>query len=58
MGTAFFGSLAGGDYVAATRTGLVVGLALFGVALAACLVLPRGERVSAENSARRMATSG
>lgn len=41
VGTAFFGSLsAGGDYASATRTALLIGLALFAVALAACLLLP------------------
>lgn len=41
VGTAFFASLDGGDYVTATRAGLLVGLALFGAALVACLLLPR-----------------
>jgi EmrB/QacA subfamily drug resistance transporter len=58
VGTAFFNALADGDYVHATRTSLVVGLALFGAALVACLLLPRPARDSTEVSARRMATSG
>jgi hypothetical protein len=36
----------------------VVGLALFGVALVVCLLLPRADKVSTEVSARRVATSG
>jgi EmrB/QacA subfamily drug resistance transporter len=58
VGTAFFSSLEGGDYVDATRNSLVVGLALFGVALVVCLLLPRADKVSTEVSARRVATSG
>jgi EmrB/QacA subfamily drug resistance transporter len=41
VGTAFFSSLAGADYVAATRAGLTVGVVLLCVALVACLLLPR-----------------
>ncbi|OLF15921.1 MFS transporter [Actinophytocola xanthii] len=42
IGTAFFNRLGtDGNFVAATRTGLVIGLALFGVALLACFLLPR-----------------
>ena len=58
VGTAFFSGLAGGDYVAATRTSLVVGLVLFGAALVVCLLLPRVRKGSAEVSARRVATTG
>jgi hypothetical protein len=42
VGTVFFSGLAAdGDFVAATRTSLVVGLVLFVVALCACFALPR-----------------
>ena len=42
IGTAFFGRLAAGvGFVEATRTSLLVGLALFAAALVACLLLPR-----------------
>lgn len=42
VGTVFFSSLAAdGDFVGATRTSLLVGLALFVVALLACFGLPR-----------------
>jgi len=42
VGTVFFSSLAeDGDFVAATRTSLVIGMALFVVALLACFALPR-----------------
>lgn len=42
VGTAFFSRLAAdGDYVGATQTSLLVGLALFAVALLACFLLPR-----------------
>jgi EmrB/QacA subfamily drug resistance transporter len=42
VGTVFFSGLAAdGDFVAATRTSLVVGLVLFVVALFACFALPR-----------------
>jgi predicted MFS family arabinose efflux permease len=42
IGTAFFGRLAAdGDFVAATQTGLLIGLALFAAALLACFLLPR-----------------
>jgi MFS family permease len=48
VGTAFFARLAeDGDYVAATRAGLVVGLAVFTVALVLCLLLPRAARPAA-----------
>lgn len=58
VGTAFFSALAGGDYVHATRTSLVVGLALFAAALVACLLLPRADEVSPEDTARRVAPTG
>jgi EmrB/QacA subfamily drug resistance transporter len=45
IGTAFFNSLGRGDFVGATRTSLWVGLAVFGVALAASFLLPRPERL-------------
>ncbi|MFL6123769.1 MFS transporter [Actinophytocola sp.] len=48
IGTAFFDSLDGG-YAGATRTSLWLGLAVFGVALLACFLLPRGERVPADD---------
>ncbi|GAA2210544.1 MFS transporter [Nonomuraea monospora] len=42
VGTAFFGRLAAdGDFAAATRTSLLIGAVLFGVALLACFLLPR-----------------
>jgi EmrB/QacA subfamily drug resistance transporter len=42
IGTAFFGRLAAhGDFVDATRTSLLIGVALFAVALLACFLLPR-----------------
>ncbi|WP_214324410.1 MFS transporter [Nonomuraea sediminis] len=42
VGTVFFAGLAaGGDSVDATRTSLLIGLALFAVALLACFLLPR-----------------
>jgi MFS family permease len=42
VGTAFFARLAtDGDVVAATRTSLLIGLALFAAALLACFLLPR-----------------
>jgi EmrB/QacA subfamily drug resistance transporter len=49
VGTVFFTSLAGGDWVHATRTALVVGAALFGVAVLACFLLPRMNRVPADD---------
>ena len=45
IGTAFFNSLAGGDFASATRTSLWLGLIVFSVALVACLLLPRAERL-------------
>jgi EmrB/QacA subfamily drug resistance transporter len=45
IGTAFFNSLDRGDFVGATRTSLWVGLVVFGVALVACFLLPRTERL-------------
>jgi EmrB/QacA subfamily drug resistance transporter len=45
IGTAFFGRLAAdGDFVAATRTSLLIGGALFAVALLACFLLPAADR--------------
>jgi MFS family permease len=42
VGTVFFSRLAAdGDFVAATQTGLLLGLALFAAALVACFLLPR-----------------
>jgi len=42
IGTAFFGRLAaGGGFVDAAQTGLLIGLALFAAALLACFLLPR-----------------
>jgi EmrB/QacA subfamily drug resistance transporter len=42
IGTVFFGQLLAGDgFVIATRTSLLIGLALFAVALLACFLLPR-----------------
>jgi MFS family permease len=42
VGTAFFSRLAaGGDYVDATRTSLLIGVGLFALALAGCFLLPR-----------------
>ncbi len=42
IGTAFFSSLTiDGDFAAAMRTSLLIGLALFAVALLACFLLPR-----------------
>jgi hypothetical protein len=42
IGTAFFSRLpVAGDYVDATRTGLLIGLTLFATAQLACLLLPR-----------------
>jgi hypothetical protein len=45
IGTAFFDRLGRGDFVAATRSSLWVGLAVFGVALAASFLLPRTARL-------------
>jgi EmrB/QacA subfamily drug resistance transporter len=42
IGTVFFGTLAGGgDFVAATRNSLYLGVGLFALALVVCVLLPR-----------------
>jgi EmrB/QacA subfamily drug resistance transporter len=52
VGTAFFARLASdGDVVAATRTSLLIGLALFVAALLACFLLPRPVPVATREAA-------
>jgi EmrB/QacA subfamily drug resistance transporter len=52
VGTAFFARLAtDGDVVAATRTSLLIGMALFAAALAACFLLPRPVAVDRRDGA-------
>jgi EmrB/QacA subfamily drug resistance transporter len=53
VGTAFFARLAAdGDPVAATRTSLLIAIALFAVALLACFLLPRPVRAEEPAAAR------